>query len=155
MKICKTVALLACFVFCLLRATAQSPTSLLRSPDYSKPKRFADLPEKQFLNVNELESLFQLAPGATVALPMTKKLLLQGTVVSVSAPTDKFVKSVVVKSTNRPGTAFTFTRITESDGRFTYTGRMLGRETGDALEIIKEGERYVLRKRGLYEMISE
>ena len=155
MKNHKTVALLACFVFCLLHAAAQPPTALLRSPDYNKPKRFADLPEKQFLKVKELESLFSLSAGAPVTLFMTKQLLLQGTVVSVSPPTEKMVKSVVVRSANRSGTAFTFTRITESDGRFTYSGRMLGRETGDALEITKEGENYVLRKRGLYDMISE
>ena len=155
MKIHKTAALLACFVFCLLHATAQSTTALLRSPDYNKPKRFADLPEKQFLNVQELESLFHLAPGATVSLPVAKQFLLHGTVVSVSPPSDKNVQSVVIKSSNRAGTAFTFTRITENDGSFSYSGRMLGRETGDALEIIKEGGRYVLRKRGINEMISE
>jgi hypothetical protein len=155
MKIHRTVALLACFVFGMLQASAQESTSLLRSPDFNKPKRFADLPEKQLLYARELEKLLYLPVGAPVAVSVAKQFTVMGTVVSVSAPSDKTVKSVVVRITNRPGTAFTFTRILEKDGSFSYSGRMMGRETGDALEIVKEGEGYVLRKKGLHEMINE
>lgn len=155
MKIHRTVAFLACFVFSLLPALAQDSNTLLRSPDYNKSKRFADLPEKQSLHINELTGLLQLPVGASVTVSVAKQFVLQGTIVSLSAPSDQTVKSVVVKSTNRPGTSFTFTRITEKDGRFSYTGRMLGRDVGDALEIVKEGSGYVLRKKNVYEMMNE
>jgi hypothetical protein len=155
MKIQRTVTLLAGLILMMLQATAQESPSLLRAPDYNKPKRFADLPEKQPLHLKELESLLHLPVGSNVSVSISKHFLLQGSVVSVSNPSDKLVKSVVVRSNNRPGTAFTFTRLTESDGRFTYTGRMIGRDTGDAMEIIKDGEGYVLRKKNVYEIISE
>lgn len=155
MKIHRTVALLACFALCMLQASAQESTSLLRALDYNKPKRFADLPEKQLLHIKELESLLQLPVGATVKVSVAKHFVLQGTVVSVSAPSDNRVKSVVVRSTNRPGTAFTFTRLTENDGSHSYAGRMMGRDAGDALEIAKEGDGYVLRRKGIYEMVNE
>jgi hypothetical protein len=154
MKIQRSIALSACIAFAMLQATAQEPP-ILKAPDYNKTKRFTDLPEKQFLRLNELESLLSLSVGARVSVPVSKQFILQGTVVSVSPPADKSVKSVVIKSTNRPGTAFTFTRITENDGRFSYTGRMIGRDTGDALEITKEGDAYVLRKKAVYEIVNE
>lgn len=155
MKIRRTFLLLACFAWSMLQATAQESPSLLKAPDYNKTKRFTDLSDRQPLYLKGLESLLQYGVGATVAVVVTKQFVLTGTVVSVSNPSDKTVKSVVVKSHNRPGTAFTFTRLTEKDGSYSYTGRMMGRETGDALEIIKDGEGYLLRKKKLYEMISE
>lgn len=155
MKIQRTLILLACLAWGMLQATAQESPSLVRAPDYNKPKRFTDMPDRQPLYLKGLESLLQYPVGATVTITVTKQFALTGTVVSVSNPSDKMVKSVVVSSNNRPGTAFTFTRITEKDGSFTYNGRMMGRDTGDALEIKKEGASYVLRKKSVHEMISE
>ena len=155
MKIQKTIALLACFAWSILLATAQESPSLVRTPDYNKPKRFTDLPDRQPLSMTSLENLLQIPVGAAVTVAVTKQFMLSGTVVSVSNPSDKNVKSVVVRSNNRPGTAFTFTRLTESDGSFSYSGRLFGRDTGDALEITKDGSGYVLRKKGVHEIINE
>ena len=154
MKIQQTIALLACFTFCLLQASAQAPVQP-NIPNYNKPKRFSDVPEKQALNLTEATALLDVTIGQKATVVLAKNLVLSGIVVSKSGAPDKAMASVVVKSTNRPGTVFTFTRVVEEDGRYSYSGRLLNRNAGDALEITREGGSYLLRKKGYYDVISE
>lgn len=127
----------------------------MNKTDLTKPKRFADLPGKMPLQPASLESLLQFPVGSKVSVTVARGFSLTGVVVSKSGPIDPAVHSVVIKSTNRPGATFTFTRIREEDGRFSYSGRMLNREAGDALEIALEGSTYVLRKKASHELIIE
>lgn len=154
MKIQQTLALLAGICFSALQAAAQPPVQP-NLPDYNKPKRFADLPEKQALNLSEAESLLALPVGASATVALAKNLVLRGVVVSKSPQHDKSLAAVVLKSTNRPGTSFTFTRVAEKGGTYSYTGRLLNRQAADAVEIRKDGSSYLLQKKGYYEMISE
>jgi hypothetical protein len=155
MKIQKTVALLACLMLCLFRSFAQSSPVPPNEPNYSRPKIFTDLPEKQSLHVKEAESLLDMSVGTKVNVHIAKNLQLTGVIVSKSDPASSSVKSVVVKSNLRQGTTFTFTRISEANGKVTYIGRMINRGAGDALEITREGDNYILRKKGIYEVINE
>ena len=155
MKRPKIIALLAIFAGSFFSAAAQEHQIPLNETNYSRPKRLADVPEKFPLQMTELSKLLQLPLGAKVKALISKNFLLTGTIISKSDPADKAVQSVVVKSTNRLGMTFTFTRLTEEDGSFTYSGRMLDRNAGDALEIAKEGQGYVMRKKGVHEIISE
>jgi hypothetical protein len=113
------------------------------------------VPEKQALNLTEATALLDVTLGQKATVVLAKNLVLSGIVVSKSGESDKGAASVVVKSTNRPGTIFTFTRIAEDDGRYSYSGRLLNRNAGDALEITREGGSYLLRKKGYYDVISE
>ncbi len=154
MKIQQTIALLACLCFYGIQATAQAPVQP-NHPDYNKPKRFADLPESQAFNLSEAVGLLDLPVGAKATLTLAKNMVLSGVVVSKSDPQEKSLKTVVLRSTNRPGTAFTFTRLAEKGGSYSYTGRLLNRNASDAVELTSEGGVYQLRKKGYYEMISE
>ena len=155
MKLLKSVALMALLTACCMHASAQEPVLPINEPNYNKPKLFADLPDKLPLRLAELESLFNLPVGTKVTATVANGFPLAGTVVSKSDASDTAVKSIVINSLTRQGATFTFTRVTAADGSVSYLGRMLSKANGDALEIAKEGNQYIIRKKSLYDLISE
>lgn len=154
MKHRKTGAFAVLLILGCLQAFAQTPPPL-NEPDYNKPKVFADLPEKLILNISTAEALLTLSVGSVVNTAVAPGFLLTGTVVSKSSPADAAMQSVVIKSSSRGGAVFIFARRKAADGTFSYTGRMLGKSAGDALEIIKDGATYVFRKKGYYDLLNE
>jgi hypothetical protein len=156
MKILKKTAVTAMLLAASYQqSVAQSSMVPLNEPNYNKPRLFSDLPEQLNLRLADMEALLNLSVGAQVTATVANGFQLTGTVVSKSAPGNAFVETVVIKSLNRPGATFTFSRITKQDRSFLYTGRMMSKDAGDALEIVKEGSGYVIRKKGLYDLISE
>ena len=155
MKLRRTISLLVLMVFILLQASAQETTPPLNTPNYSKAKLFADLPDRMPLHITSFENLLDQPIGSQVRAAISKDLFIVGNVVSRSNDSDPNVKSVVIKATNRQGSTFTFTRIKATDGTYSYSGRMLNKSGGDALEIARDGNDYILRKKGLYDMMNE
>lgn len=153
MKKQKSVALLAILAFCFVQASAQESSPPLNHPNYNQPKIFADVPERMPLHVADAEELLSLPVGTRVNATLAAGLPLVGVVVSKSNETDTAVKSVVIR-TNRQGAVFTFTRVAVG-GNITYRGRMLNKSNGDALEIVREGDGYVLRKKNINELLNE
>jgi hypothetical protein len=149
----KTFALGALLTLGYLHSTAQKASVPLNEPDYNKSKLFADLPQRMNLKVKEMEALFSLPVGTVINTQATDQLKLQGTIVSKAE--DATLKSVVIRSTNKQGAIFTFTKIVSADGSYNYIGRMISRQHGDAFEIVKENGQYVLNKIGVYDLLSE
>ena len=154
MRNLKTSLLAIILIISLLQATAQS-TPPLNQPNYNKTKIFNDLPEKFKVNLNNLENLFNLPVGTAINTTAAPSFPLIGIIMSKSNPTDQQVKSVVIKTSTRQNAIFTFTRLTAIDGSVKYIGRMMGQQAGDALQIIREGDHYVFRKQGFYELLNE
>lgn len=148
-KACAFIVLL--FVGCV-QAAAQN-TAPLNEPNYNKPQIFTDLPGKLALRLANAEGLLNLAIGNAVNTTLAANLVLSGSVVSKVTAVDQSSQSVVIKSTR--GAVFTFSRIKNTDGSFTYGGRMLSKAAGDALEIVKEKDGYVLQKKIYYDLINE
>jgi hypothetical protein len=138
-----------------LTSFSQEKKIPINEPDYGKPRLFSDLPQKMSMDVVSLEPLFRLTVGNSVSVQLTNEFILQGVVVSTSDINDAALKSVVVRSTNRQGAIFTFTKTTRPDGSFAYIGRMMSRNNGDAYEMALENGTYVLQKKNLYDLISE
>ena len=155
MKILKTGALFMLLYAFALSSAAQNNRFPLTEPDYNKPKLFDDLPSKFPVDVKLLEALLDLPEGKPLSFALAKGVHFQGKVVSKSDPNDPNVKSIVIKSTNRLGSAFTFTRLRNEDGSVSYQGRILSRMHSDAFEIQIENGQYVLTKTQLYEIISK
>lgn len=156
MKILKKSALIAMLLaVSYLQTSAQNSALRLNEPNYNKAKLFSDLPDKLNLRLTDVEALLNISVGKQVNAIIATGFPLVGVVVSKSTLKDAFVKTVVIKSTTRQGATFTFSRITKEDGSLFYTGRMMSKEAGDALEIIKEGTGYVIRKKGFYDLINE
>ncbi len=152
MKKLKAIIAGAFFSICFLSAGAQNQTIPLNEPDYNKPKIFDDLPQKMLLRIADVERLFFLATGTITSVQASDSFLLKGTIVSKA---DGPTKSVVLKCNNRANVFFTFSKVVKPDGGFTYAGRLLSRDNGDAYEIKQEAEQYFLIKKNLYDLINE
>jgi hypothetical protein len=155
MKMRRTAACIALLTACYLQSPAQVKAPPINEPNYNKAKIFGDIPDKTDLNLTNLEGLLKFPVGEPVNTLIANGFRFIGTVTSKSNPADRNVKSVVIKSTTRQRATLTFSKITNQDGTVRYTGRILSRDAGDALEIVKEGDRYVILKKGFYDMINE
>lgn len=150
----RTSVLLAFLTLCMLQATAQEKVPPLNKPNYNKARIFTDLPDRMALRIDDAEELLDLPVGAKVNATIASGLPIVGTVVSKSNPADTTVRSVVIR-TSRQGATFTFARVRSADGKLSYVGRMLNRNGGDALEIAREGQGYVIKKKGIYDLLNE
>ena len=152
----KKLKALACGVMLGLlsmNAAAQSGQVPLNEPDYNKPRIFTDLPDNMTLRLVDADKLFMLTAGAPVNVLLTDQLSVKGTVISNSESNQ--VRSIIIRVTNRNDAILTFTRINTGNGSVSYTGRMISRDHGDALEIKKEEMAYFMKKINLYDLISE
>lgn len=155
MKILKTGALCVLLCMACMSTYAQKESLPFSEPDYNKPKLFADLPNKFNLDLPSFESLLELSEGQAVNVRLTGPFNYHGTVVSTSDPRDESFRSVVIRSVNRQGAVLTFTRTKNTDGTYTYIGRILSHKHSDAFQIEQENGQYVLVKKQLYDLFNE
>jgi hypothetical protein len=153
MKNLSTAVLSVCITLCSLCTFAQKEKIPLNDPDYNKPKLFEDLPDKININPASLQNLFQLQTGQTVSIPFTATFSFTGQVVSTSNTANAI--SVVIRSTNRTGASFTFTKVFDTDYTVKYVGRIISFQHGDVYEINFENNQYYLKKKGLYDLVNE
>jgi hypothetical protein len=154
MKILKTGAICVLTCLCYVHSGAQQPTYVNESV-YTKAKIFDDLPTKVQLSLPMLESLLSDEVGKKVSFSLGQRYQFHGVVVSKSDAADTQTKTVVVKATNRQGVTFTFTRLSNTDGGYTYGGRMLSFKHGDAFDIVEEEGKLVLVKKDLHNLFDE
>ena len=124
-------------------------------PNYNKPQIFADLPQRMTLRIPAMQALLQLAVGKTVSVHVSDAMSLEGMVVSKSNAKDSLVKSVVIRSSNRPGATLTFTQTTLPNGTRVYLGRYMSTNNSDVYEMVREAGQYVFVKKNLYDLIIE
>jgi hypothetical protein len=153
MKILRSGIICLLFSVCYLASSAQ--VAPLNDPGYNKPHLFSDLPQKMKIKISDFGSLLDLPVGASVHALLAPGFNFQGTVVSTSPATDATVKSVVIKSNNRKGATLIFTKTIKADGTVAFLGRIISMKNGDAFEIVKENDQYVLEKKNLAELIAE
>jgi hypothetical protein len=147
----KGVICLSMFFICL-HSDAQK--EFVREPDMNRPTLFQNLPNKISCRINDLSALLQLEIGKPVSFLLVDNLSFQGVVSSV-AKFDNKLNSVVVRSTNFPGAALSFSRITKEDGTFSYVGRIISFQHGDAYEVGLENGQYYFVKKGFYDLVNE
>ena len=155
MKILKTGALCVLLCIACMSTYAQKEPLPVSEPDHNKPKLFADLPNKFDLDLPSFESLLELPEGQSVNIRLTGPYNYHGTVVSKSDPSDVSFRSVVIKSINRQGAVLTFTRTKNTDGTYTYIGRIVSHKHSDAFQVEEENGRYVLVKKQLYDLLND
>ena len=143
------------FVFSLFIAGAQAQEIPINEPDYNKPQLFSDLPSSIELQLSAFESLLSSAVGAKINFTITPGFIFNGHVVSKSAPKDRNVQSIVIKSTNYEGATLTFTRVLLEDGTIRYLGRILSMNNSDAYELSHANGKYYFNKKHLYDIMNE
>ena len=139
--------------FVCLGVKAQKPP--VREPDNNRPKLFQNLPEKINCKINELTPLLELETGKPVSFLFTNNTYFRGIVSSVASHSENSLVSVVIRSTNFPGAALSFSRIIKEDGTVSYNGRIISFQHGDAYEINQENGRYFFVKKGFYDLVNE
>lgn len=147
----KAILCLSVFFICL-DINAQTPP--VREPDMTRPSLFQNLPEKISCRINDLSAFLELETGRTASFVFTNTISFQGVVSSV-ASIDNSLQSVVIRSTNFPGAALSFSKITKQDGTISYAGRIISFQHGDAYEINVENGQYFFVKKGFYDLVNE
>lgn len=148
----KGIICLSVFFVCL-KTNAQTPP--VREPDMNRPSLFQNLPEKIGCSINDLSALLESEIGRNISFMFTGNLNFQGVITSVASKFDNTLQSVVVRSTNFHGAALSFSRVTKDDGTFSYVGRILSFQHGDAYEINQENGQYFFVKKGFYDLVNE
>ena len=148
----KGVVCLSLF-FISLQSIAQTPP--VREPDMNRPALFQNLPNKISCRISDLSALLEAEIGKSVSFSFADNLSFQGVVSSVASKFDNTLLSVVIRSTNFPGAALSFSRITKEDGTYSYVGRIISFQHGDAYEISLENGQYFFVKKGFYDLVNE
>jgi len=148
----KGIICLSLFLICQ-QSNAQTPP--VREPDMNRPSLFQNLPNKISCRINDLSALLESETGKPVSFSFVNNLNFQGVVSSVASKSDNTLNSVVIRSTNFPGAALSFSRIKKEDGTFSYVGRIISFQHGDAYEISLENGQYYFVKKGFYDLVNE
>jgi hypothetical protein len=147
----KGVVCLSLFLIC---QQSDAQKGFVREPDMNRPTLFQNLPNKISCRINDLSALLQSEIGRPVSFSLVDNLSFQGVVSSV-AKFDNTLNSVVIRSTNFPGASLSFSRVTKEDGTFSYVGRIISFQHGDAYEIGFENGQYYFVKKGFYDLVNE
>jgi len=156
MKNLKLAAFCLCLSFCCVYALAQNVQNRsvpVNEPDHSKPKLFADLPDRINFDPTHLLDLFNTPVGQSISLEVTSAFTLSGLVVSKA--NDQNSASVVLRLTSRPGARLIFTKLTGANTPIKYIGRIISLKHGDSYEINSENGQYYFKKKGIYELVTE
>lgn len=145
--ICLTVFLVS------IKLSAQTPP--VREPDMNKPSLFQNLPEKISCRVNDLAALLDSEVGTTVSFSFANNINFQGVVSSVAVKFENTLQSIVIRSTNFPGAALSFSKLIKEDQTVSYVGRIISFQHGDAYEITLENGQYYFVKKGFYDLVNE
>lgn len=139
--------------FAGIKASAQEPP--VREPDMNRPSLFQNLPEKITCRINDLSALLQSEIGKNVSFSFAENVSFQGVVSSVATKFENTLHSVVIRSTNFPGAALSFSKLIKDDGTVSYVGRIISFQHGDAYEITLENGQYYFIKKGFYDLVNE
>ena len=148
----KSIICLSLFLIC---QQSNSQTPPVREPDMNRPSLFQNLPNKISCRINDLSALLESETGKPVSFSFVNNFNFQGVVSSVASKSDNTLNSVVIRSTNFPGAAFSFSRVKKEDGTFSYVGLIISFQHGDAYEISLENGQYYFVKKGFYDLVNE
>ena len=138
-------ACIAVLLLCAVNVQSQSQaTPPLNQQIADKPLLFASLPQKLECNLEEVDRLFMSEPSQKMQLHLNNYLQLDGVVAEKIQRTPEIL-SVNFKASNYGGALFNISRIIQN-GTIRYSGRIINKDNGDVLMMIKENEKYYFSK---------
>lgn len=108
-----------------------------------KPLLFASLPGKLECNLEEVDRLFMAEPSERLSLKLNDQLQLDGVVMEKVRRSPE-VLTINFKMNNSTA-LFTISRIIQN-GLIRYSGRIVSKDNGDVLMMVKEHEKYYFTK---------
>ena len=127
----------------------------VREPDMNRPSLFQNLPDRITCRINDLSALLESEIGKNVSFAFADNINFQGVVSSVATKFGNTLQSVVIRSSNFPGAALSFSKLIKEDGTVSYIGRIISFQHGDAYEITMENGQYYFIKKGFYDLVNE
>jgi hypothetical protein len=122
---------------------AQTHTPPLNQP-VDKPLLFASLPGKLECNLEEVDRLFMADASEKLSVQLNDHLQLSGTIVEKVRKSPEIL-TVNFRPSNYAGSMFTISRIIQ-DGVIRYSGRIVSKDNGDVLMMVKENDKYFFTK---------
>ncbi|MBS1759195.1 MAG: hypothetical protein JST23_03645 [Bacteroidetes bacterium] len=156
MKNLRIALLCSIITFSSLCASAQM--TLVREPDYNRPKLFSDLPDEIPVRIAALNELFSTSFNQTINKQLASgngSFAIEGKVINENKAISDRVQTVIIKSSNFKGATLTLVKIDNEDGTTSYSGRIISFTNGDAYILEKKNSGYVLSKKGFYDLVNE
>lgn len=134
-------------------ASSQVQAPLNQHP-VEKAALFAQLPEKISIPVSALQRIFSGTPGSNLSVSISPQMKVEGTVIAKVAVTPEQL-SINIRCSNFQDALLNISRITESDGHFTYIGRIVSMKHGDVLLLWEDNGQYsFIRQKQLLSMVE-
>ncbi|MEO6314489.1 MAG: hypothetical protein ABIU63_10740 [Chitinophagaceae bacterium] len=134
-------------------ADGQSAPPLNQHP-VEKTFLFNQLPEKITVPVSALQSIFSVTVNSNIIVSLGTQLKIEGSVIAKVAVTEDQL-SMNIRCTNYQNALLNISRITETDGSFSYIGRMVSLQHGDVLLLWEEKGQYsFIRQKQLLAMVE-
>ncbi|HYF33115.1 MAG TPA: hypothetical protein VD993_18450 [Chitinophagaceae bacterium] len=109
-----------------------------------KPLLFNNLPDKLECNLEEVDKLFMADQDQKVMVRLNEHFQLDGMIAEKVRHSPE-VLTINFRITNYPGALFTISRIIQ-DGVIRYAGRIISKDNGDVMMVVKEKGKYYFTK---------
>ena len=129
----------------LLSAQANCQTAPLNQHPVEKPMLFNQLPEKIACTSASLQNIFTAALNNPLSVSLGTQLKIEGTVIAKTAVTASQL-SINIRCSNFQNALLNISRITQTDGSFSYIGRIVSMQHGDVLLLWEENGQYTFVK---------
>jgi hypothetical protein len=138
----RTPGWMACFVFIVVNAHAQS-ASLLETPANLQPVLFNQFPQKSPCDLESLERLF--SEVGKVSASIAPGIFLRGEVIARTQQNAQ-VQSINISLSDFSGAMFTLSRIRLENGTLRYNGHMVSLNHTEAMVLSIENGKYYFVK---------
>ena len=143
-------------IACMLmacNADCQSAPPLNQHP-VEKALLFNQLPEKISFPVASLQNIFTASVNSNISISLGTQLKIEGTVLAKCAVTPDQL-SINIRCSNYQNALLNISRITQTDGSFSYIGRIVSLRHGDVLLLWEEKGQYsFIRQKQLLAMVE-
>jgi hypothetical protein len=130
----KLYALAYTALLVIVASATHAQTPAVNQAVAEKPLLFTSLPEKLECNLEEVDKLFMAEIDQKLVIRLNDRMQLDG-----------IVAEKVRRSSNYPNALFTISRIIQ-DGTIRYTGRIISKDNGDVMVVVKENGKYYFTK---------
>ena len=140
----KTIILLGGIFFCMLSfpGNTQPPVPAILP---EKPALFSGFPETFSISTLAIQKIFTGESTGFIKIPANDYGYLEGYVLEKVRRSSNLM-SINIRLTNFDGALFTISKITDPEGKATYTGRIVHRSYSDVLTMIQTDDKIMMRK---------
>jgi hypothetical protein len=119
----------------------------------AKPAQFSAYPENITCTEAQLQGLFNAGTQAAITLTLPGNFIFKGVVQSNEQPYSN-LQTVIIRSTNFPGSVFSVSKRTDAGNTYQYVGRILSFQHSDLYELALENGVYALQKKKFSNIIQ-